>query len=172
MPNTTVRAAAEGLPQNTPTMNRRAVLGGIATVPASAGATLAFGTGDVSTKHPGGPASTPGAISGDLAALIEAHRAAQAVVDANTGGLRKDDHPDLDEMLEREWNSYHDVNGYAPRTIEEARVKLDYLLSCPGTQYVDEREFFQLARSFVVEPGTIVEFDVRYRSEKEHSADV
>lgn len=159
--NTTVRVAAEGLPKITSTTNRRAVLGGIAAVPASAGATLAFGARDVS-EHPGGPASTPGVVSGDLAAFIEAHRTAQAVVDANTGGLRKDDHPDLEEMLEREWDTYHNLNGYAPRTIEEARRKVAYLLSCPSTQEIDVRDCLQFARSFLVEPGTIVEFDARY----------
>lgn len=64
-----------------------------------------------------------------------------------------------------EWSAAHDIIGYSPRTLEEAREKMAYLATCADYNDGDQRELDQLARSFLVEPGTIAEFRREYPDE-------
>jgi hypothetical protein len=128
MPNSTVPAAATGLP----TINRRSAL-------AKLGLGLAASTSLAATAI-----AAPNAVSPELARLIEAHRVAW------------DAFLETAEATDNAQNAASDVDAlamaicaYPCRTIEEARMKAAHLQKYPGlVELGDTRLIEALVQSF------------------------
>ncbi|WP_378953029.1 hypothetical protein [Mesorhizobium sp. ANAO-SY3R2] len=127
MPNTRVRAAAEGMPVISRRNLMRASAGAVAAVIAAPSAAVA---------------AVPSPID-ELGATLRAARAAHRMLEARFVALVADDAdfdmPEIDSVSDAEWYAFHAVLDYRPRDLEEVHKKLGLLVDYAGDGYGRER---------------------------------